>query len=203
MSSKLYSFVFQNLNPTGETPNSKVLSLKRADLRFVPYCRNAASVGVLDILINSRNVFSAVPVCEDSYRQPIPIGILNSGENKIIFKTNKGSYSVEQIKVEFIEREVKTNIYFFEINKSVIKDIKNRDVDIVLTIEFVDSDRNKRANLDINIRGVSIDQEERFFTKTLNDDDDPDFIEEGNNFIEIEPRTRLDIVEIKVEVEDR
>ena len=183
--------------------STELFNIEKIDLRFVPYCRNVADVGVLDIEINGRNIFSAVPVCEDAYRQPLPLSLLNAGENRVIFRTNKGSYSVEQIKLEFDERDVKTNVYFFEINQSTIDDIKDRDVDVVLTIEFVDGERNKRADLNINDRLSSIDQEERFFTKTLNDDDDPDFVEEGNNFIEIRPRTRLDIVEIKVEIVDR
>jgi len=180
--------------------STELFNVERADLRFVPYCGSEAKVGVLDIFINSRDVFSAVPVCEDSYRQPIPISVLNSGENKVIFRTNKGSYSVEQIKVEFVEKDVRTEIFFFEVNQSVIDDIKDDEVDIILTIEFTDDERNKRADLNINDRGLSIDQEKRFYTKTLNDDDDPDFIEEGNNFIEIEPRTRLDIIEIRVDI---
>ncbi|MBU90299.1 hypothetical protein CMO94_02055 [Candidatus Woesearchaeota archaeon] len=182
---------------------TELYNIERADLRFVPYCKSEAKVGVLDISVNSRNVFSAVPVCEDSYRQPIPIGILDAGENKVIFRTNAGSYSVEQIKVEFVEKEVKTNVYFFEVNQSLIDDIENGDVDIVLTIEFIDDDRNKRADLNINDRLSSIDTEDKIFTKTLNDGDDPNFIEEGNNFVEIEPRTRLDIIEIRIDVEER
>ena len=90
--------------------NEKVFSLtqteyndiERVDLRFVPYCRSVDDVGVLNIQIDSRNVFSAVPVCEDAYRQPIPVGVLNVGENRLIFKINKGGYSIEQIKLEFV-----------------------------------------------------------------------------------------------------
>ena len=182
---------------------TELYNIERSDLRFVPYCKSEAKVGVLDIFINSREVFSAVPVCEDAYRQPIPISILNSGENRVIFRTNKGSYSVEQIKVEFVEKEVKTDVYFFEINNSVISDINDSESDVILTIEFVEDRRNKRADLNINDRWSSIDTEDKIFTKTLNDDDDPDFIEEGNNFVEIRPRTRLDIVEVRIEVQDR
>ena len=69
-----------------------------------------------------------------------------------------------------------------------------------MTIEFADDERNKRAELDINYRGISIDQKDKIYTKTLNDDDDPDFVEEGNNFIKIEPRTELDIIEIRVDI---
>jgi len=181
---------------------TELFNTERANLRFVPYCRNVADVGVLEVLINNREMFSAVPVCEDPYRQPIPLGILNAGENRVIFRTDKGSYSVEQIKIEFVEKDIIETVYFFEVNQSTIDDIKDGDVDIILTIEFVDDRKNKRADLNINDRLSTIDTEDREFTKTLNDDDDPDLIEEGNNFIEIRPRTRLDIVEIRVEIED-
>ena len=182
---------------------TELFNVERVDLRFVPYCRNVASVGVLEIFINNREVFSAVPVCEDPYRQPLPLGVLNAGENRLIFKTNKGSYSVEQIKVEFVEKEIRETVYFFEVNQSIIDDIEAGDVDVILSIEFVEGEMNKRADLNINDRLSTIDTEDRIFTKTLNDDDDTDYVEEGNNFIEIRPRTRLDIVEIRVEVEDR
>ncbi len=176
---------------------TELFNIEEADLRFIPYCRNVADVGVLDIFINNKEVFSAVPVCEDPYRQPMPLGVLNAGENKVIFRTNKGSYSVEQIKIEFEEKEIKTNVYFFEVNQSQIEEIEDRDKDAILTIEFVDDDKNKKADLNINDRLRTIDQDERIYTKNIND-----FIEEGNNFIEIRPRTKLDIVELRVELEE-
>ena len=70
-------------------------------------------------------------------------------------------------------------------------------------MEFVDNERNKRADLNINDRLSTIDQEKKIFTKTLNDKKDPDFIEEGNNFIEIRPRTMLDIVELRVDIKEK
>ena len=183
--------------------STELFNIEKADLRFVPYCKSEAKVGVLDVFVNSREVFSAVPVCEDAYRQPIPLGILDEGENRIVFRTNKGSYSVEQVKVEFVEKEVRTKVYFFEVNQSVINKIKSGDKDVVLTIEFADGEKDKRADLNINDRLSTIDTEKKTFTKTLNDGNDPDFVEEGNNFVEIRPRTRLDIVEIRVELQDR
>ncbi len=182
--------------------STDVFNIERADLRFVPYCRDEEKVGVLDVLINSREVFSAVPVCEDSYRQPIPLGVLNEGENRVIFRTNKGSYSVEQIKVEFVEKDTRTKVYFFEMNQTDINRIESGNKEVILTIEFVDDGRDRRADLNINDRLTTIDTDEKFFTKTLNDGTDPDFVEEGNNFVEIRPRTRLDIVEITVELEN-
>ena len=181
------------------TLTSKDLAnIEEADLRFVPYCSNVADVGTLDIDINGRNIFSAVPVCDDAYKQPIPIGMLDAGENKIIFKTSRGSYSVEQTKIEFKEREVEKKVYYFEINQSQIDDIESRDKDAILRMEFVDDEENKMADININDHFITLDEDERVFTKNVND-----FIEEGNNFIEIRPRTRLDIVELSIRLEDR
>ena len=131
------------------------------------------------------------------------MGLLNAGENKVIFKTNKGSYSVEQINVEFVEKEIRAKIYYFEANRSQINEIKNGKKDAVLSIEFVDDIKNKRADLNINDRLSNIDTEKKTFIKKLNDRNNPDLIEEGNNFIEIMPRTRLDIVELKVMLQNR
>jgi len=178
---------------------TELSNIEEANLRFVPYCSNVADVGTLEISVNGRNLFSAVPVCEDSYKQPLPLNLLETGENNIVFKTNKGSYSVEQIRIDFEEEELKSNVYFFEVNQSTIDEREDDDdKDFILTIEFVDDDENKRADLNINDRLSSIDEEDRIFTKNLNN-----FIEEGNNFIELRPRNRLDVREIKVALEEK
>src|SRR3989344_8317272 len=180
------------------TLTSKELSnIEEANLRFVPYCGNADQVGLLEIEINSRNIFSAVPVCDDAYKQTIPIGILDVGENKIIFKTSKGSYSVEQTKIEFKEKEVEKKVYYFETNQSQIDDIDDGDKDAILRLEFVDDKENKMADININDHFITLDDDEKVFTRNIND-----IIEEGNNFIEIRPRTRLDIVELSIKLED-
>ena len=172
-------------------------NIEKATLKFIPYCRGVADVGVLEVSINGRNVFSGVPVCEDPYRQIIPTGIFDTGENRIIFKTNKGSYSVEQIRLEFETKEARTKVFFFEINETLFDEITEDDLDVILRIEFVSDDENKRADLNINDHLSSLDQEDKFFSKNIRN-----IIEEGNNFIEIRPRTKLEVVEISVEVED-
>ena len=119
------------------------------------------------------------------------------GENKIIFKTSKGSYSVEQTKIEFKEKEVEKKVYYFETNQSQIDDIDDGDKDAILRLEFVDDKENKMADINVNGHFITLDDEEKVFTKNVDD-----FIEEGNNFIEIRPRTRLDIVELSIKLED-
>ncbi|MBS3132322.1 hypothetical protein J4212_07870 [Candidatus Woesearchaeota archaeon] len=172
-------------------------NIDEATLKFIPYCSGVQNVGRLDVSINSKNVFSAVPVCEDPYKQVIPTGVFNIGENRIIFKTGKGSYSVEQIRLDFKAKEQKTKVYFFEVNSTLLKDIEDNDKDVELRLEFVEDRENKRADINVNDRFLSLDQEEKAYSKAITDR-----IKEGNNFIEIRPRTELDIVEIKVEVVD-
>ena len=65
-----------------------------------------------------------------------------------------------------------------------------------LIMEFVNDRDNKRADLNINDRLFSLDQEEKYFTQGLNNT-----IRQGNNFIEIRPRTEMNIVELRVEVD--
>lgn len=172
-------------------------NLEDAELRFVPYCGNAATVGVLDILINNRNVFSAVPVCEDPYRQTLPTGLLNEGQNRVVFKTGRGSYSVEQIAMELEYEETVSKTYFFEINQTLYDDIIEENEEVVLRMEFTEDDEDKRGVLDVNGHLRSFDQEERDFSEEITR-----FIEEGNNFVRIQPETELNIVELLVEIEE-
>ena len=52
-------------------------------------------------------------------------------------------------------------------------------------------------NLNINNRMVYVDTDEAEYYKNIDD-----YAKEGNNFIKIEPLSMLDIIELKVELED-
>jgi len=62
---------------------------------------------------------------------------------------------------------------------------------------YPSDDDLKRADININDRFITLDDDERTFSKDITD-----YIKEGNNFIEIRPRTKLDIVELTIELED-
>jgi hypothetical protein len=173
-------------------------NLERGEIRFIPYCTTSAAVGALDLTINNRNIFSAVPVCNDRYVQDIPIGVISAGQNKIIFKTSKGSYSIEQIKLSFTEKDTPEAVYYFEVNETAFEDIQDEKYDSFLKIDFVDDTTRKRADLNMNDHLVRIDQDKKDYNRNINN-----WIEEGNNFIKITPKTTLDIVEVKVELEEK
>ena len=176
---------------------SEYENIKESELRFVPYCSAQDRVGTLDIFINNRNIFSAVPVCEDPYKQVIPTGVLNEGQNTVVFKTNRGSYSVEQIHLDFEYEKTKAKTYFFEINDTRFDEIARDRDNVVLTLKFTDDDEDKRGTLDVNGHLQSIDQSEGSYSKTINS-----FLERDNNYVRIEPETELNIVEILIEVQE-
>lgn len=175
--------------------DSEFASVDRATLKFIPYCGNVNELGTLDIFINNKKLFSSVPVCDNSYKQSIPKSALNDGENNIVFKTNKGSYSVEQVRIalEFKEPTVKT--YFFEINADTFTQIKNDDKDVELSIKFVEDKVRKRAKLDVNGHIETIETDKALFTKNIDTR-----VSEGNNFVRLEPLDDIEVVELKIEL---
>jgi len=175
---------------------SEFSSLDKAVLKFIPYCGNVNMLGALDIFVNSKKLFSSVPVCNNAYKQSVPKSALNEGENNIVFKTNKGSYSVEQIRVslEFKEPTVKT--YFFEIDSSTFKKIRSGDRNVVLTTKFTDAKKQKRAKLDVNGHIETIETEKIIFTRNINNK-----VAEGNNFVRLEPLEDIEVVEMRIELQ--
>jgi len=174
-------------------------NLEKVEIRFIPYCSTSATVGVLDVFMNNRNIFSAVPVCNDRYKQEVPLSAVSAGQNKVIFRTNKGSYSVEQIKLDFREKDVPEAVYYFEVNSTTFEDINDDELDSFVRIEFVDDEETKRLDLNINDHLVRIDQDKKTYEKNIDD-----WIEEDNNFIKITPiKTTLDIVDVKIELEEK
>jgi len=175
--------------------DSEFSSMQQAALNFIPYCGNVNDVGTLDIFANNKKLFSAVPVCSNAYKQSVPKSALNEGENNIVFKTNKGSYSVEQIKValEFKEPQLKT--YYFEINHDTIKKINNGDQDVSLTIKFVDDAKQKRLKLDVSGHLETVETQKPSFTEKINSK-----ISEGNDFVRLEPLEDVEVAELRVEL---
>ena len=174
-------------------------NLEKAELRFTPYCISTAEAGILTAFINNRDIYSAVPACNE--RAPpleIPQSALSAGQNKVIFKTSKGSYSIEQIKLTFKQKDIPKAVYYFEANSTTLDDIKNNEFNAFIRIEFVDDQDNKKADINLNDHLTRIDQKKKDYEKNINE-----WLEEGNNFIEITPKTTLDIVELKVVLEEK
>ncbi|MBU4492821.1 MAG: hypothetical protein KKA61_00460 [Nanoarchaeota archaeon] len=172
------------------------LNLERAKLRFFPNCK-PDDVGKLEVLINYQEVFSGVPDCGGINVYSFSTNVLHRGDNNIVFKTDKGSYLIEQIKVQTNLRELTYPTYYFEINETAFEKIENDAYDVKLVLEFVDDKKDKIMNLNINNRMIYVDTDEANYYKNIDD-----YVRKGNNFIKIEPLSMLDIVELRVELEE-
>ena len=173
--------------------DSEFASMDRATLNFIPFCGSINGIGQLDIFVNNKKLFSSVPVCENVYKQSVPKSVLNEGENNIVFKTAKGSYSVEQIKISLEFKSPKVKTYYFEVASGAIKGIRSGSSKITLSIKFADDKSQKRAKLDINGHAETVDTAKPSFSEDI-----AAKISEGNNYVRLEPIDDVEVAEMKI-----
>jgi hypothetical protein len=178
--------------------NEEMYNFESGYLKFWPVC-DPKTVGRLDVTLNSRLVYSAVPDCNSINLQDIFATDLNAGKNTIVFKTDRGNYRIEQIKVKTKLKDVKTFLEYFEVNETEYDDVRKNRRDAVLYIEFVDDNENKKADVNVNGHLARIDQAGPDYEKEISA-----WVEEGSrNYVEISPRTTLNIVEVKVMINEK
>jgi len=173
--------------------SSEAQNIERAQLKLIPFCGNLEDLGNLEIAINNRNIYSAIPACDSQTVVDINPDNLNDGSNAIVFKSGGGSYSIEQIKLDMDFKETKSIIHYFELSRADFTNITNNKKDVVLAMHFVDDKSSKSADVNVNDHKFRIAQTRAVFTKNIDS-----FVEEGNNFIEITPKGTMNIVELNV-----
>ena len=167
-------------------------NLDSAFLDFYPICEQR-TVGTLTIELNGKVIYSASPACESLNRQDLYAEDLRTGKNTLIFRIDKGSYRVEQIRVRTVLKAVKANVEFFNVKTSLYNNILDKERQVILRIEFIDDNKAKRAELNINGRKDMIDQTDNIYERDIST-----WVKEGNNYIEIKPLTELDVVKLQV-----
>ena len=176
--------------------NEEYYNLESGYVQFFPICE-PAEVGRLDVLLNNRQIYSSVPDCGTINRQDIFPTDLNPGKNALVFKTSRGSYTLEQIKVKTRLRPVKSFLQYFEVNASEYSLVAAGSKRVMLRIDFVDDLEDKRADINVNGHLTRLDQRTPTYERDITI-----WIEKGKrNYIEIAPKTVLNIVELKVESE--
>jgi hypothetical protein len=95
-------------------------NLEKATLKFNPDC-STSQVGVLEVEINGRNVFSGIPDCGILNTYSISPSLINLGKNSINFKTDEGSYLIDQIQVKTMLKEPVQPTFYFELKDSWFK----------------------------------------------------------------------------------
>jgi len=179
-----------------EFTESEFANIEKATLKWVPYCRNVLNLGPLEVFVNDNLLFSGVPVCEDRMQIPI-LTALNEGQNEITFNSNGGRYSIEQIRITTELKEPKVLTSYFEVSPEHLKEIGNNEKEANLSITFVDDDKSKRADISLNGRLIRLDQSKPLFNERIATTEN-NKLREGNNYIEIRPKTSLKIIDVKI-----
>lgn len=172
--------------------NAEYNNMDRAWIDFYPLC-DQFKVGVMDILINNKKIFSGVPECESLNRKDIYKEDLKPGKNEIEIILSSGSASIEQIRVKTLLGETKSFMDYFQADSRLYNQVISGTRRANLLIKFVDDSRLKNARLNINGRLYIIDQRTPNYRADITDD-----IEEGNNYIELTPLTELNIVKLEI-----
>ncbi|MBW2981907.1 hypothetical protein KY343_03450 [Candidatus Woesearchaeota archaeon] len=171
-------------------------NLKKVKLHFFTDC-DLDSVGKLEIWINNYNLYSAIPDC-GSPNRPIEFSPdkLVPGENQLIFKTEKGSYLIDHIRLTSELERVEAKTYYFTIDQEEFDDIEDGYLDATLYIRFIDDETPKEARILVNGLAFGLDQTDIEFEKVINT-----YIVKGNNALKIEPDEAIDVAELEVRLE--
>ncbi len=170
-------------------------NIDTALLEFFPLCRQKTA-GVIDIKLNEKIVYSAVPVCDSLNRQELFKEDLLPGRNSLVFSIKKGSYSIEQARVRIATKPGKSFVDFFDVKSSLYNAVLDKKNKVTIYVEFVDDSRLKRAQLNINGRLDIIDQKTKIYARDISA-----LVREGNNYLELKPLTDFDIARLEVRVE--
>lgn len=173
-------------------------NLETATLKFIPECE-PTDAGKLNIYINNHNIYSAVPDCGLLIPLEFSPGYLGAGENEVVFRTNKGNYVIDRIVVKTELKDISYPVYYFSLTPEEYDDVLDNDMEVNLTIEFVDEIDYKQGTLIINGYETHIDQRDRVYSKIIDQ-----FIKKDNNAIEIIPdkNSKLEIIEFRVELRE-
>ncbi|MBS3125139.1 hypothetical protein J4211_02710, partial [Candidatus Woesearchaeota archaeon] len=170
-------------------------NLESAYLEYLPLC-DQGNVGVLTLELNGRIVHSGTPGCDSLNREDLFVDDFKQGKNIVTFKLNTGSYRLEQVRARTVLKPVKTFIDYFSLKEKAYERVRDGADDIILHIEFVDDEKTKQAQVNINGRYDIIDQKGADYEREISS-----FVREGNNYLEIKPLTELNIARVEVRVE--
>jgi hypothetical protein len=168
--------------------------LEYAELVIIPDCQQT-EVAPLEIYINKKLIYSSVPDC--GVRMPIPQiteDKLKEGDNYITFRSDKGSYLIYGVKLKLKLEEPIYPTYFFQVSNNEYLNAKNKKADLNLSIVFPNKIDYKKGVVLVNEIILEIETKDNYYVRDIRP-----YIREGNNAVEIRPKTNeLDVVELKV-----
>jgi hypothetical protein len=164
-------------------------NLEKVTLKFLPEC-DPVKVGRLKVVLNDYEIYSAVPDCG----LPIPAielapNYLYSGENELIFRTERGNYLMDRIRLVSYLEKIEYPVYYFELSAEEYDDVQAGKAD-------VNDVTYKQGKIIVNGHTAGIDQTGIDYLKDLDD-----WIVRGSNSVKVEPSKTIDIASLKVVLE--
>lgn len=201
----------QKTSNTFYVTESEYDNTERARLKFSPDC-NQGQVGLLEIMLNSRQLYSGIPDCKALNVIEFPPTSLENGENNLVFKTEKGSYLVDLVEVRTDLKDVKYPVYYFDLDQDELNWIKDKDANLTASLEFVSENvqgindpdyevntEDKKYSVIMTVNGHKkyIDTYDENFDTQIS----YDILRKSDNWIKLEPRgSMIDIASLKIEV---
>jgi hypothetical protein len=168
-------------------------NLDTVTLKFNPECK-PKDVGLLDIYVNNKNIFSGIPDCGIINTKYFSVGYLNGGENDIVFTTRKGSYLIDNIVLKTDLKKFEYQTYGFDINQSIYDDITKGNLTMKLDMDFFNDKKLKQADIFLNGHRITMSTFDKNWTRNINN-----YVDYDHNFLKIVPdNTNFDIIELKV-----
>jgi len=177
--------------------DEEFFNVEEAQIIYNPECI-PFDTGVLNVWLNNNVLFSGVPDCGSFNKRDIPLNMFERGENTLVFKTERGSYLIDNIEIRTETEEEEFPVYFFFINDTLFEEVENNTLHAKVTFDFFDDRRLKQGRLLVNQRLKSFSTRDKNVTIRINA-----LILRGNNGIRIEPESdELDILRMEVFLED-
>jgi hypothetical protein len=155
-------------------------------------------VGVLEISINEHEIFSSVPDCGTPRPLEFSSAHLITGENTLAFKTDRGRYLIDQVRVTTRLKETPSFTFFFDIDEDDYEDIKDENKVANLTFFFTDDEEDKEAVIYVNSRKISMTRHDDItWSANLKS-----YVEEGSNSLKIVPETKLEVRKLQLRLHD-
>lgn len=170
-------------------------NMEKVVLKFSPQCI-FDKVGKLSIVLNSREIYNAVPDCDVGLvkLELSPDGV-HSGENEMIFSTQKGMYVLSSITIVSKLREIDFPTYYFDLAEEDYQKVVGGSLKLRLAMSFVDVMASKTGDIYFNAHKISFDTKDVVFSVDAND-----FVVQGSNAIKISPRKSVEIRELRADL---
>ncbi len=170
-------------------------NVEKVVLRFQPDCL-ISEVGPLMVRVNGNEIYRAVPDCDVAF---VPIefspGLIRSGENEILFRTERGTYVLSQVQIRSELEQIEFPTFYFELSNEEYEDVQAGKFRVRARLDFVDVVAQKAGELNVNGEVVPFDTREVQFVADISGR-----VVRGNNAVKIKPRRSLEVRELKVEL---